>query len=201
MIGIIDYSINNIRSILNAIQFLQIKHEVVTNPERLNSYKMLILPGVGSFDSGVTALKSSGMFAKLQSLDLDNIKIFGICLGMQLLCKNSEEGQLEGLGLIDTKVVNLKNKRCIGKIPHVGFNTIISGGESSFLESMIGSDFYFVHSFGIDQRSMLFETAECDYEGAEIIAAFHAGNIFGTQFHPEKSGTKGLELIRRAYEC
>mgnify|MGYP001486063126 FL=1 len=69
MIGIIDYSINNIRSILNAIQFLQIKHEVVTNPERLNSYKMLILPGVGSFDSGVTALKSSGMFAKLQSLD------------------------------------------------------------------------------------------------------------------------------------
>ena len=201
MIGIIDYKINNIASVVNAIKFLNIDYEVVTDPKILSDFNMLILPGVGAFDSGVKALQSSGMFDGLQKLDLKFTKLFGICLGMQLLCESSEEGNLKGLGLVNGKVVHLKNKGCVGKIPHVGFNTIKSSSKHIFLESMLGSDFYFVHSYGLNTDCKNIKTASCNYGGAKIIAALQSGNIYGSQFHPEKSGHRGLELIRRVYKC
>ena len=201
MIGIIDYSINNIGSLINAIKFLDIDYEVVSDPENLINYKMLILPGVGSFDSGVKALQMSGMFDGLQNLDLKYTKLFGICLGMQLLCSSSEEGNLQGLDLVKGKVVHLKNKNCDGKIPHVGFNTIRSSDNNIFLESALGDDFYFVHSYALNTDCKKIKTATCDYSGATITAALQYKSIFGTQFHPEKSGLKGIELIRLAYLC
>ena len=201
MIGIIDYSINNIGSVINAVKFLNIDYEVVTDPAKLPDFKMLILPGVGSFDSGVTALQNSGMFDGLQNLDLTSTKLFGICLGMQLLCSSSEEGTLQGLDLVKGKVVHLKNKSCDGKIPHIGFNTIQSSDSHIFLESMLGDDFYFVHSYAFNADCEKIKIATCNYSGASITAALQYGSIFGSQFHPEKSGLKGLELIRRAYTC
>ena len=203
MIGIIDYNINNIGSVLNAVKYLNIKHEVVHEPESLSSYQMLILPGVGSFDSGVRALRSTGMFDGLKNLDLKSTKLFGICLGMQLLSSSSEEGTEQGLGLIEAKVKHLKNINCSGKIPHVGFNTVQSSDDHQFLNPMVGNDFYFVHShsYAVDACCDSVQVAICHYEGASIVAAFRAENIFGTQFHPEKSGVKGLNLLRQAYEC
>ena len=201
MLGLIDYSIKNIGSLINAIKFLDIDYEVVSDPENLINYKMLILPGVGSFDSGVKALQMSGMFDGLQNLDLKSTKLFGICLGMQLLCSSSEEGNLQGLDLVKGKVVHLKNKNCDGKIPHVGFNTIRSSDNNIFLESALGDDFYFVHSYALNTDCKKIKTASCDYCGATITAALQYKSIFGTQFHPEKSGLKGIELIRLAYLC
>ncbi len=201
MIGIIDYSVNNIGSLINAIRFLNIDYEVVDDPLNLNDFNMLILPGVGSFDSGVEALKTSGMFDALQNLDFKSTKLFGICLGMQLLCSTSEEGTLNGLNLIEGSVVHLKNKNCDGKIPHVGFNTIQSSDNHIFLESTLGNDFYFVHSYVLKTECKKIKTATCNYCGASITAALQYKSIFGTQFHPEKSGLKGLEIIRRAYLC
>jgi glutamine amidotransferase len=105
------------------------------------------------------------------------------------------------LDLVKGKVVHLKNKNCDGKIPHVGFNTIQSSDSHIFLESMLGDDFYFVHSYALSADCGKIKTATCNYRGATIIAALQYGSIFGSQFHPEKSGLKGLELIRRAYTC
>ncbi len=201
MIGIIDYRINNIRSVINAVKFLGLDFDVVTNAEKLNRYKMLILPGVGAFDSGVEALQKNGIYDGLKNLDLTQTKLFGICLGMQLLCNASEEGSLPGLGLVPGNVIHLKNQKCNGKIPHVGFNTIKGSDRDLFLESMIGDDFYFVHSYSVATDCERIKTASCNYSGASVTAALQYGGVFATQFHPEKSGLKGLELIRRAYTC
>ena len=201
MIGIINYNINNIASLINAIKFLNIEYQVVSEPEQLINFKMVILPGVGSFDSGVKSLQKSGMFDALKNLDLKTTKLFGICLGMQLLCSSSEEGILKGLDIIKGKVVHLNNKNCRGKIPHTGFNTINSADNNIFLESMLEDDFYFVHSYALDIDDKKIKTATCNYHGATFTAALRYRNIFGTQFHPEKSGSKGLDLIHRAYKC
>ncbi len=201
MIGVIDYGINNIGSVLNAIKYLDIKNDVVSNPDKLSSYKMLILPGVGSFDSGVKALKSNGMFEALKDISSEDVKIFGICLGMQLLCNESEEGSQRGLGLLDAKVIHLKNTNCSGKIPHVGFNSVCSSSNDNFLQSMLNNDYYFVHSYAVKTNSKIIKTANSEYEGTNIIAAYKKDNIYGTQFHPEKSGLKGLDLISKAYKC
>jgi len=201
MIGVINCGINNIKSVLNAIEFLNISYDVIEKPDKLSSYEMLILPGVGSFDSGIQALKENHMFEVIQNSGKNGQKIFGICLGMQLLCIESEEGKENGLGLLDASVKHLKNISCLGKVPHVGFNTIKSSDDDIFLKSMVGNDYYYVHSFGVRVNSDCTKVAKSEYEGAEIVAAYRANNIFGTQFHPEKSGLKGLELIREAYEC
>lgn len=201
MIGIINCGINNIRSVLNAIEYLDIPYELIHKPTKLSSYEMLILPGVGSFDSGIKALKENDIFETLKQNGQDGQKILGICLGMQLLCIASEEGKETGLGLLNASVKHLKNISCTGKIPHVGFNSVTSADDDHFLKSMLRNDYYYVHSYGVELNSSSIKKAKSDYEGAKIIAAYRYNNIFGTQFHPEKSGLKGLELIKNAYEC
>jgi glutamine amidotransferase len=201
MIGVIYCGIGNIKSVLNAIEYLDISYDVIDKANNLSSYEMLILPGVGSFDSGVKALKENYMFEPIQESVLKGQKIFGICLGMQLLCRESEEGTESGLGLLDANVKHLKNISCLGKVPHVGFNSISSSDDDIFLKSMLDNDYYFVHSYGVKINSGFIKVARSDYEGAKIVSAYRSDNIFGTQFHPEKSGLKGLELISKAYEC
>ena len=178
MIGVIDYKINNIGSVLNAVKFLNIDYEVVTDPAKLNDFNMLILPGVGSFDSGVKALQTCGMFDGLQNLDLKSTKLFGICLGMQLLSSSSEEGTLQGLDLVKGKVVHLKNKNCDGKIPHVGFNTIQSSDKHIFLESMLGNDYYFVHSYALNTDCKKDEVDPLSRETSRIINSSIKSPIF-----------------------
>jgi len=201
MIGIIDYGINNIGSVKNAVDQLNINYEVLTKSCDFSSYDLLILPGVGSFDSGIKALKSTGLYEALSELGPSEKKILGICLGMQLLCSESEEGVEKGLNLIPAKVKHLSKFGCKGKIPHVGFNNVCSANDPKFLELMINQDYYFVHSYSVEANLKDIKLAFVDYDETKIIGAYRYGNIMGTQFHPEKSGFKGLEIIREAYLC
>ena len=202
MIGVINYGTNNLGSVSNAIEYLKIPFRILNEPQSLASYKLLILPGVGSFDSGCRALHENGMFEALKNLDYQQTKILGICLGMQLLCQNSQEGKEKGLGLINATVVHIGSLGCKGKIPHVGFNSVDSMSvDTVFLKETIGHHYYFVHSYSVDVISENLNISSTEYEGATMTAAFHEGNIIGTQFHPEKSGLQGINIIKTAYEC
>ena len=126
MIGIIDCGINNIKSLLDALDFINISYKIVDSKKDLKLHENFILPGVGSFDAGINALKKKDLFYSLREQDFSKKKILGICLGMQLLGKSSEEGKEAGLGLIDADFFHLKNLGVKSKIPHVGFNEIVS---------------------------------------------------------------------------
>ena len=155
MIGIIDLGINNIGSLQNALKNLEVNFETIKSKSNLESFSHLILPGVGSFDSGVHALEKADLFDSLKKLDFENTKILGICLGMQLLCKDSEEGSKKGLGLIDLNVKNLGNLGCNEKIPHVGFNEVSQCEDDGFFKDLVyKKDFYFIHSYGASKRDI-----------------------------------------------
>ena len=197
MIGIIDTGINNLGSIYNCLDFLSLPYGVIKNKSDLLGYDDYILPGVGSYDAGVDALKETGLYEAIKELDFTQKKILGICLGMQLLCNSSDEGQKAGLGLIDADIIHLKSLGCTSKIPHVGFNEIIhTDSSSNFLNSLLNRDFYFVHSFAAKINDTQVSFAKTEYDGLEIIAAVNYKNIYATQFHPEKSGLNGISVIK-----
>ena len=120
---------------------------------------------------------------------------------MQLLCSESEEGTEKGLNLIPARVKHLSKFGCKAKVPHVGFNNVCYAEDSKFLQPMINQDYYFVHSYSVETNLENISLAFVDYEGTKLVGAYRYGNIMGTQFHPEKSGLKGLEIIKRAYSC
>lgn len=206
MIGVIDIGISNLKSFTNALNFLRVDYVLANSPKDLSICNRYVLPGVGSFDAGVKALRKQGFYTFLKNTDWDSESklIFGICLGMQLLCESSEEGSLSGLGLVSGSVVHLSSQGCRGKIPHVGFNEVIDIYKSDQdLNFMDGNDFYFIHSFGVFGKSLnsseSFVTTK--YEGVEFVSALKSGNVSGTQFHPEKSGLCGLQLLKKLLKC
>jgi imidazole glycerol phosphate synthase glutamine amidotransferase subunit len=204
MIGVIDIGISNLKSVTNALEYLGADLNLVRTPYELSLFERFVLPGVGSFDAGVLALKERDLYFALQDTDWGSKSIFGICLGMQLLCESSEEGSLPGLGLIPSSVSHLGKQGCMGKIPHVGFNEVIDiNGSDQDLGSMLGHDFYFVHSFGVMKHNLhaVEDYVTTNYEGVNFVSALKVGNVSGTQFHPEKSGLSGLKLLKRALKC
>ena len=137
MIGIIDCGINNLGSLSNGLDFLSIPYGIIKKDSDLLDFENYILPGVGSYDAGVQALEETGLYEAIKEIDFTKKKILGICLGMQLLCNSSDEGDKAGLGLIDADIIHLGNLGCSAKIPHVGFNEIIYADESSeFLQRL-----------------------------------------------------------------
>jgi len=144
------------------------------------------------------ALRSSGMDEAIrEAVNERGSKILGICLGMQLLCKSStEDGETEGLGLIDANVNRFDTSRTIPlKVPHIGFNRVVNDGEGKLFDGMeVNADFYFVHSYRILKDKLDGHCAVCQY-GEEFLAAYENSNVFATQFHPEKSQTNGLMLL------
>ena len=197
-IGIIDLGINNLFSISNAIKHLGYSPNVSSDRKVLENSECLILPGVGSFKKAIQNLKIEGLHEALQeSVNKKGINLLGICLGMQLLCESSSEGGFtKGLSLIKNKVETFTKKE-VGnkKIPHVGFNQVkIEKNSSLFKNINNNSDFYFDHSFKVLQDKELKNFQTCEY-GAKFVASFEKDNIFGTQFHPEKSQSNGLTLI------
>ena len=203
MIGIIDLGINNIGSLQNALKNLEVNFETIKSKSNLESFSHLILPGVGSFDSGVHALEKADLFDSLKKLDFENTKILGICLGMQLLCKDSEEGSKKGLGLIDLNVKNLGNLGCNEKIPHVGFNEVSLCEDDGFFKDLVyKKDFYFIHSYGASKRDIKnVKYSSVQYGTINIISTIKLNNIFATQFHPEKSGILGLKILKKFCTC
>lgn len=202
MIGIIDCQIGNIGSLRSALTYIGAQVEVIRHPDGLSACQAVVLPGVGSFDPAMSSVESSGFAAELKAYAKEGRPILGICLGMQLLTHGSDEGVLLGLGLVDGRAVNLRQLGCTGKVPHVGFNSVQSVcGESEFLASSVGRDFYFVHSFGLPEPLLNYACALVEYQGGNFVAALQQENIFATQFHPEKSGESGLLLLQHFLSC
>ncbi|MDT8384909.1 MAG: imidazole glycerol phosphate synthase subunit HisH [Gammaproteobacteria bacterium] len=200
MVTVIDYGMGNVWSVLSALQYLGSKTDLTGDPEKIVNADYLILPGVGSFRKGMIALHERGVDeAIIESVSKRGTKILGICLGMQLLGSHgTEDGKTEGLGLITNRVERFSEKDVGvgGKIPHVGFNTVNFSDEPGLFQGLHGgADFYFTHSYRMIREDLKGHVGLCSY-GLEFLAAFEVNNVCGTQFHPEKSQTNGLVLLR-----
>ena len=194
---IINYNLGNPKSIKNMLSYLGIDAVISDDLNTLKSADRLILPGVGHFAHGMNQLNNLGFTDVIKEHALTQQKpILGICLGMQLMTNFSEEGDVEGLGLIDaqTKKFQLQDKSL--KIPHMGWNEVSWQKESPILNSLSEKPrYYFVHSYFVEcnnQNDVLGTT----HYGQDFVSAFQHDNIIGMQFHPEKSHQFGMELLK-----
>tara|TARA_B110000259_G_C13965773_1_gene382563 strand:- start:90 stop:704 length:615 start_codon:yes stop_codon:yes gene_type:complete len=194
-ICIIDYKINNISSIKKAVQETGHEFNVIDNGEQLDNYSHVILPGVGSFDAGVRQLKKLNLFDLLIK-QMDKTYIFGICLGMQLLFEESEESKDKtlGLGIIKGSVKKILAKKNFNiYCPHIGWNNIYAKNSKNLFNINEKKDFYFANSFYVDPDDKnLIEYYF--FHGAEYPSIIKKKNIFGVQFHPEKS-EEGIKIL------
>ena len=197
---IIDYGMGNIWSVKSAINYVGSKVDISDNPEVISKASHLILPGVGSFRKAMHNIRHLGIEDAIKNAVIEKGgRILGICLGMQLLgSQSTEDGMAQGLGLVPNKVerFNYNTKNPTLKVPHVGFNTVkFSGNKGLFSNLPRESDFYFVHSYRMLSEHINGILGKCSYID-EFLAAFEISNVMGTQFHPEKSQTNGLQIIK-----
>lgn len=198
-IAVIDTGICNLRSVTKALEAVGASIQVVRAPAEVVASQAsgLVLPGVGALRDCVAALRSTQLDATVRDWIAADRPFLGVCLGMQALFEHSEEGDVKGLGVFRGRVVRFRRPRDL-KIPHMGWNTVRFVQAASPLSAQLSpaSDaFYFVHSFHCmpEERSLVL--GECDY-GGEFCAAIGRGRVFATQFHPEKSQAKGLQIYR-----
>jgi glutamine amidotransferase len=197
VIGILNYGMGNLRSVANALAFLGIDFSFITKAEEIRRMNKLIVPGVGAFGAGMKNLATLGFLPVLQEEVVDKKKpILGICLGMQLFAERGfENGDHEGLGWIPGVVRRLENQDSFLKVPHMGWNDVRLTKESPLFEGIAPhSDFYFVHSYFFDCQPQAISSV-CQY-GRDFPASVEWQNIYGTQFHPEKSQDAGLMLLQ-----
>lgn len=199
MIVIVDYGMGNVSSIANMLKRIGASTSLTADPTVISRAEKLILPGVGAFDSGMANLQRRGLLDVLyQKVVVERTPILGICLGMQLFSRCSEEGRLPGLGWIDAETVRIRPPVSSGlKVPHMGWNFTSMKHEDSILSGFTrdSSKFYFVHSYHVVCRDIGNVVASVSY-GQEIAAIIRLNNIIGTQFHPEKSHKYGMLLLR-----
>lgn len=189
-VAIFDYGAGNIFSLKSSLQKNGAEVEVITNLNHANNYSGLLLPGVGNFDPAISSLSSSKK--SFTEIVKNQIPVLGICLGMEMFFEKSEEGKADGLGLLEGEVVLLPNKF---KIPHMGWNDLRIKKQSKLLEDVKeGSWVYFVHSYRAKPKNHDIIKADSDY-GISVPAVIESGSLFGTQFHPEKSGKVGSVMI------
>ena len=194
MIGIINTESQNIGSIINCLHYLKIKFKLINKIEELKKVKLIILPGVGSFDKCMISLKNLKLDkAILKALD-NNSKLLGICVGMQMLFTKSEEGNEPGLNLIEGNVVKFKKNLDL-PVPHMGWNTIKSNENNKIFTNNKFERFYFAHSFYCICNSPNYELSTTNY-GIDFASSVHKKNIFGVQFHPEKSHEYGMNVLK-----
>ena len=196
MTTIINYNLGNPKSIKNMLAYLGIESRISADHADISSADRLILPGVGHFQHGMEQLEQLDLIELLKKEVLENKKpILGICLGMQLLTKHSEEGNLAGLGFIDAQTKKFVLQDSNLKVPHMGWNTVAFQKESKLIQEVTENPrYYFVHSYYVDcahQEDILCST---NY-GEDFVSGFQHNNIFGLQFHPEKSHKFGMELL------
>lgn len=200
--GIFNIGLGNIASIQRMVERVGGKSVLIAKPQELDAVKKVIIPGVGHFDEGMKRLKSTGLADALTDRASDgSLVVLGICLGMQLLCRDSEEGLARGLGLVDANVCKFDfpaGQRL--KVPHMGWNRVKTTiSNQLLLDEFEEQRFYFVHSYKVvpDHPSIVIGVASY---GSEFCAAFQVRNIFGIQFHPEKSHRFGMSIMRRFIE-
>lgn len=197
MITIVDYGMGNLGSIVNMLRRAGFEARASSEPAEIAAASKLILPGVGAFDSGIQHLDELGLRAVLETRAQAGTPVLGICLGMQLLFEGSEEGQLPGLGWLRGRCVRFRfeagQERL--KVPHMGWNEVApTRRDSLFATLRDDAGFYFVHSYYAqcaDDSDVLART----HHGHSFVSAVQRGNVFGTQFHPEKSHSHGLRLL------
>ncbi|MCO4172182.1 imidazole glycerol phosphate synthase subunit HisH [Aeromonas veronii] len=206
MIKIIDYGMGNCGSIKNMLRYLGADSEIVEHPNTLDDATAIILPGVGSFDHGIKHLEIFKDTLEEKVLH-DGVPFLGICLGMQLLLESSEEGKLAGLGWVkgaarrfDFSALHCDEQRLV--VPHMGWNEVIPVNQSKLMSQVAPNSadrFYFVHSFHADNVPAENQMAVCHY-GYDFTCAIHDKNIYGVQFHPEKSHKFGKHLFKNFIE-
>ncbi|MGQ0679776.1 MAG: imidazole glycerol phosphate synthase subunit HisH [Actinomycetota bacterium] len=190
--GIIDYRMGNLASVSKALEAAGADYVISERPQELAEADLLVLPGVGNFAAGMANLSSCGLDEFTRQWARSGRPLLGICMGMQLLFDESDEGPAAGLGILPGRVERFEVDL---KVPHMGWNTLTPVGDSPVFEDFAGHYFYFVHSFYCRPAGR-FIGATTDY-GVEFCSAVHAGNVVGVQFHPEKSSDDGLALYRR----
>lgn len=201
-IVVIDYGMGNIGSICNMFKHLGVSVQVSSDVAVIKHADKLILPGVGHFDKAMQNINTLGLSDVIRELALIKKKpILGICLGMQLMCKSSEEGILPGLSLLNAQVIKFKFDGNLNlKIPHMGWDTIEISKDSEIVEGLNNdSRFYFVHSFYVDCDNNDDVLTFTDY-GHKFVSSFQVENIVGVQFHPEKSHKFGITLFKNFIE-
>jgi glutamine amidotransferase len=190
-VAIFDYGAGNIFSLKTSLEKNGATVDVINSLNNTNGYSGLLLPGVGNFDPAIHSLSLSKK--SFQDLVKNQIPILGICLGMEMFFEKSEEGKASGLGVLDGEVILLPNKF---KIPHMGWNDLQIKKSSKLLEGIqSGSWVYFVHSYRAKPQNSEIIKADSDY-GISVPAVIESGSLFGTQFHPEKSGKVGSIMIK-----
>ncbi len=194
-IGIVDYNMGNLASVINAFNKIGANAEIVREADKLKDYDKLVFPGVGAFGDAMNHLKETNLDEAMKEFVKSGKYVFGVCLGMQLLFQSSEEfGSHKGLGIIEGKVVRFdKTKTKEHKIPHMGWNKMFIKKQSGLFDGITDPYLYFVHSFHV--------VCEDDYVigktlyGYEFVSAVNKDNVFGFQPHPEKSHNEGLKIL------
>lgn len=203
---VIDYGMGNLLSVRRGLEHCGATVTVTADHGDILSARRVVLPGVGAFADGMAGLRREGLDAVVREVAARGVPLLGICLGMQMLLDESEEfGTNAGLGLIPGQVVPVPSSTIDGrpqKIPHIGWNALVlpkgrENWEGTLLQKVKpGQAVYFVHSFMANPTDPGHRIADCLYGGVPVSAAIGRGNVFGSQFHPEKSGNVGLEVLK-----
>lgn len=205
-VAVVDYGVGNLFSIARALAYLGAQADIASSPEAIQGAERLILPGVGAFGEGMEQLRARGLIDPIRRSVQSGCPLLGICLGMQLLFSEGEEfGLHTGLGMIGGRVTRLSERDPEGhrvKVPHVGWSELqrapVNGQWSSTILRGLteGDAMYFVHSYAPRPTSDSVSVAQITYGGSRYCAVVHHGRVTGCQFHPEKSGEAGLQILR-----
>ena len=196
-VTLVDYGLGNIQAFAHIYQRLNIPFEVASSPDQLANAERIVLPGVGAFDWAMTRLNESGLRDALDTMVLrQRVLVLGVCVGMQMMARQSEEGKMAGLGWIDAEVVRFDPAKIRDMpLPHMGWNDVQPVAADGLFQGIEAPRYYFLHSFCIVPRLPDDVLATAEY-GTDFVAAVRNGNVFGTQFHPEKSHQWGIDLLR-----
>ncbi len=203
---VIDYGVGNLLSVCRAFEACGAKLELTGSADRIGAADRLVIPGVGAFGDCVAELDRRRLVGPIREFVASGRPVLGICVGMQMLLTTGEEfGEHAGLGTVPGSVRAIPSTTADGrkhKIPHIGWSALLKpAAETDWTGTILdgiapGATCYFVHSFTAEPEDARSRLADCDYNGRRISAAIRAGNVYGTQFHPEKSGEVGLRILR-----
>lgn len=196
MTAIIDYGAGNLMSVKKALDFIGAENIITSDPGEIEAADSVILPGVGSFGDAMRSMDERGLIGSVKKAALSGKPFLGICLGLQLLFEKSDESpDADGLGLLGGDISLIPKNNGL-KVPHIGWNSVEFRANSRLFKNIPqGSYFYFVHSYYLNGAELSDVAATAEY-GVKIQCAVERGNLFATQFHPEKSGAAGLQILK-----